>query len=647
MKAGGGSARRRTGKGNELAGKRLDKSYILDKSMGFATDKKLDETDRAVQQVFTGLDTDKSGTLEFNEFQQALRQMDIILPVPVVKFLFKAINTSGGKGITFQEFINFIDPEQDNRIEFQAEYVAEFRTDKIGLELVLVPNETEDGGAGDGNRVIVANILDDDTRNYVLPNSEVILIDNQPVKNKTTDEIKNLLHEKLVRSSEPCKITFKKISHEQTRENQKMLGAMMGDEDWLVLSKHISTEKLKTLIRDLKRPKDLGVRTKHCPVGDPNTNWWVWIHLTFEDETFSTTSNLVVSFVTLLIFVSTLAYVLQTIPSLRGDDAFVWIESFVSICFSLEYAARIFSSRNAWIFFVDHMCMIDFLAIIPWWVEISFGEGGGSILRVIRVVRLARVFRLLKTPTFNKFFNIFYITVVKSTSSAGLLITIISLAIIIFASLMYFAEQGTVDAITGLKTRSDDEPSPFISIPAGAWWCVVTMTTVGYGDMYPIETLGMIVATFAMFIGLFVIALPVIIIGGHFEDTYEEFRQKDARQKRLEKMQRNNTFDQSVEAYFNRINKMINAASGIENMRVDFFTPEDVTHFVNQMLDTEDKLMEVLKAGRHSIHFLPREVPEYKLFVLYEVFGKHYRADEVEDKFSKVKKHLVSKIQMI
>jgi voltage-gated potassium channel Kch len=646
MKAGGGSARRRTGKGNDYAGKRIKEKVKIENPTEFAQDQKLDETDRAIQQVFIGLDTDRSGELDLGEFHQALKQMEIILPVPVVRFLFEAIDVNNSGDISFDEFIKFLG-DTEKRLDFQAEYVAEFRTEKIGLELVLMPNESEDGKPEDGNRVIVANILDDDTRNYVLPNSEVIMIDNQTVQNKTTDEIKNLLHEKLVRSSEPCKITFKKTSH-APKENQKMLGLMMGDEDWLVLSKHISNEKLKTMIRELKRPKDLGVRTKHCPIGDPNTNWWVWIHLTFEDETFSRTSNFVVSFVTMLIFVSTLAYVLQTIPSLRGDDAFVWIESFVSICFSLEYAARIFSSRNAWIFFVDHMCMIDFLAIIPWWVEISFGEGGGSILRVIRVVRLARVFRLLKTPTFNKFFNIFYITVVKSTSSAGLLITIISLAIIIFASLMYFAEQGTVDEITGIKVRSDDAPSPFISIPAGAWWCVVTMTTVGYGDMYPIETLGMVVATFAMFIGLFVIALPVIIIGGHFEDTYEEFRQKDARQKRLDKMKRDNTFEQSVEHFFKRINDTINAASGVQDVYVPFFTPEDVTHFVNQMLDTEEKLVEVLKAGRHSIHFLPREVPEYKLFVLYEVFGKLYRSDEVEaDKFAKVKKHLVSKIQMI
>merc|ERR1711972_1076493 len=112
---------------------------------------------------------------------------------------------------------------------------------------------------------------------------------------------------------------------------------------------------------------------------------------------------------------------------------------------------------------------------------------------------------------------------------------------------MFYCEQGTVDPITGVKVRVDGEPSPFISIPAGFWWCVVTMTTVGYGDMYPIETWGMIVGTIAMFIGLFVIALPVIVIGTHFEDTYEEHRARQTREKRRDKHVKEGTYNTTVE----------------------------------------------------------------------------------------------------
>merc|ERR1719394_1972607 len=113
---------------------------------------------------------------------------------------------------------------------------------------------------------------------------------------------------------------------------------------------------------------------------------------------------MIISIVMLLIFVSTFAYVLETEPNLRGDHSFVVIEWVVSIVFSLEYFARIISCRNMWAYFWDPMNMIDFLAVIPFWIQITFaGGGGGSLLRVIRVIRLARIFRLLKSPFFTDY----------------------------------------------------------------------------------------------------------------------------------------------------------------------------------------------------------------------------------------------------
>merc|ERR550534_3678088 len=77
--------------------------------------------------------------------------------------------------------------------------------------------------------------------------------------------------------------------------------------------------------------------------------------------------------------------------------------------------------------------------------------------------------------------------------------------------------------------RYDNEISPFFSIPAAMWWCVVTMTTVGYGDMYPIYTGGRCIGILTMFSGLLVIALPVIIIGKDFENANTDQTRKNHR----------------------------------------------------------------------------------------------------------------------
>lgn len=91
---------------------------------------------------------------------------------------------------------------------------------------------------------------------------------------------------------------------------------------------------------------------------------------------------------------------------------------------------------------------------------------------------------------------------------------------VVFASAMYYAERGEYDAVTGLwmRTNASGEvaPSPFQSIPAAMWWAIVTMTTVGYGDMFPVTGLGKLIASVAALSGLMVIAIPVTVISTNF-----------------------------------------------------------------------------------------------------------------------------------
>merc|ERR1719336_2787585 len=120
--------------------------------------------------------------------------------------------------------------------------------------------------------------------------------------------------------------------------------------------------------------------------------------------------------------------------------------------------------------------MIDFLAVIPFWIELitkqdgGGGAGAGSLLRVIRVIRLARVVRLLKSKRFAEYLEIFSKTLTQSAESFGLLVTIVFLEAIIFASLIFVTERGSLvededDPLYGKYVRSDGAETHFVSIP--------------------------------------------------------------------------------------------------------------------------------------------------------------------------------------
>ena len=104
----------------------------------------------------------------------------------------------------------------------------------------------------------------------------------------------------------------------------------------------------------------------------------------------------------------------------------------------------------------------------------------------------------------------------------GLTALLTTLAAILCSSLVWFAERGEWDAESRQWLRDDGSPSPFVDIPTTMWWCIVTFTTVGYGDMSPVTPWGQASGVLAMFAGLLVIALPSSVIGTNFEATFAE-----------------------------------------------------------------------------------------------------------------------------
>ena len=187
--------------------------------------------------------------------------------------------------------------------------------------------------------------------------------------------------------------------------------------------------------------------------------------------------------------------------------------------------------------------VIDALAILPYYIEVIVGGGGVSGLIVVRVIRLARVFRIFKFSRYSTAILLVSRSLQRSTDALGLLVFLVMIAVTLFSSMLYFAEQ------TASRLNDNDEwiykaeysdnglccdLSPFQSIPDTFWWCIVTITTVGYGDAFPRSGVGKMVAVLTMLSGLIIIAFPITIIGTNFADVWTESRAKKLAQQEKE-----------------------------------------------------------------------------------------------------------------
>ncbi|XP_007527888.1 potassium voltage-gated channel subfamily A member 6 [Erinaceus europaeus] len=215
---------------------------------------------------------------------------------------------------------------------------------------------------------------------------------------------------------------------------------------------------------------------------------------------------------------------LSTLGGSFFTDPFFLVETLCIVWFTFELLVRFSACPSKPAFFRNIMNIIDLVAIFPYFITLgtelvqqqeqqSTSGGGGQngqqamSLAILRVIRLVRVFRIFKLSRHSKGLQILGKTLQASMRELGLLIFFLFIGVILFSSAVYFAE-------------ADDEDSLFPSIPDAFWWAVVTMTTVGYGDMYPMTVGGKIVGSLCAIAGVLTIALPVPVIVSNFNYFY-------------------------------------------------------------------------------------------------------------------------------
>lgn len=225
------------------------------------------------------------------------------------------------------------------------------------------------------------------------------------------------------------------------------------------------------------------------------------------------------SFIVGLILLNTIAVILETVESIYQpyQNIFIGIELFSVTIFSAEYLLRVwtctldllytkpFTGRLKYIISIG--AIIDLLAVLPFYIPFF----GGKDLRFIRSLRLLRFFRFFKLGRYLNASKVIS-NVFRSKKEELVLSFVITIFLIVIAScVMYYAEH-------------DAQPDKFSSIPETMWWSVATLTTVGYGDEYPVTSLGKFLTACISILGIGMFALPAGILASGFSDEFKKLK---------------------------------------------------------------------------------------------------------------------------
>ncbi|MGZ8136136.1 MAG: ion transporter [Methylococcaceae bacterium] len=195
----------------------------------------------------------------------------------------------------------------------------------------------------------------------------------------------------------------------------------------------------------------------------------------------------------IMILLSIFTVMLDSVEAMQSEyrQTLYWAEWFFTVLFTLEYALRLLCVRRPWLYACSFFGVIDLLSILPTYLGLLMP--GVEYMLALRVLRLLRIFRVLKLSEYMQEAHILMEALANSFRKITVFLYVVLTLVVVFGSLMYVVEGSAAG---------------FTSIPTSVYWAIVTITTVGYGDIAPKTALGQMIASAIMILGYGIIAVP-------------------------------------------------------------------------------------------------------------------------------------------
>ncbi|KAG2446932.1 hypothetical protein HYH02_008087 [Chlamydomonas schloesseri] len=251
----------------------------------------------------------------------------------------------------------------------------------------------------------------------------------------------------------------------------------------------------------------------------PLTRLWFhpyrkWTYMTLSYPDYSRLAFAFGTFMLSIILLNTITFCIESVPAVSKPptplfDALIIVDYVCMGIFTVEYLARLLTCPSLPRFFLSFSNFIDLVAIAPFYFELIIKGTSTEAFqtRVVRLLRILRVLRIVKSMPRLRHLSIVVDTIKASADVITMLAALLVILLVLFGTVFYFVE-----------------PSVFDSIPEAMWYSQVTLTTTGYGDVYPASPLCKTIAGASMLLCMVIVSLPIAVIGGNFSNKWAEYK---------------------------------------------------------------------------------------------------------------------------
>ncbi|KAL9644104.1 hypothetical protein ABK040_005570 [Willaertia magna] len=262
--------------------------------------------------------------------------------------------------------------------------------------------------------------------------------------------------------------------------------------------------------------------------------WRQKLYLILEHPRSSYTAMIFTILSSLLTVIQTLCLILRSFPFFfQFEVMWLIITGILSFLFMIEYflrmIAKVYTVGDFKHFIRSPLNIIDVLSFVPFYIDLIIylcDINTNITLQTVMVFRVLKLLKLIRLTRYSAKFQLLVVSLRRSYDMLVSIMLIVFMGALICSTLVYYAERGFYDSKSGMWLRSDGSPSPFSNILVCMWYSVVTIATVGYGDMAPITLIGRVVAIATILCGVIIIALPSMVVGGIYGQVSKEYEEE-------------------------------------------------------------------------------------------------------------------------